>query len=108
MTPTDLITAALHEQHHPRTAAAFAEHGPQTVEGRAMFAVIERLVEALNKYDDAVSPCPFTRRRTPPADKPCPTCRATSSEGCGLQTVAANTFMRSARAALKGASHDNG
>lgn len=58
------------------------------------------LIEALHPFEKAESECPFSGSRSPPSDRPCPKCAATSNEGCRPQTVAAYAVVNGLRAGL--------
>lgn len=58
------------------------------------------LVEALTAYDAKSAECPlndaFTRKRV--GDGPCPRCKATVTEGCGVEAGASVALIRTVRA----------
>lgn len=64
--------------------------------------VIRGLREALTTYDAKSAECPLNdhilRKRI--GDGPCPRCKATASEGCGVEVGASVTFIRTTREAL--------
>ena len=65
-----------------------------------------RIANDLAVFDAAAKNCPA--RKTALGDKPSPKCRATTSDGCGVEVGAAYAFIEAVRAALKTLESDNG
>jgi hypothetical protein len=65
-------------------------------------AALEAARGALAEYDVAALDCPFRalQRHRPDSDKPCPKCKATSSEGCHHEVRAMFDCIAKVRAAL--------
>jgi hypothetical protein len=61
---------------------------------------LEALRASLTSYDAEVSKCPVRKARR--SIDVCPRCRATSSEGCGLDAGASHRFIEEVRRRLAG------
>lgn len=61
---------------------------------------IAEIEKALVRYDTKIAECPFTKKRPPARNKPCPKCEATHSESCRLDVRSAFDFVREVRTIL--------
>lgn len=61
------------------------------------------LVEALAEYDAKMAECPINNGKRYDPEKPCPRCRATVNEGCGVDGSASYAFIKRIRTALRNA-----
>ena len=58
------------------------------------------LIDALARFDAAAKDCPARKQFL--GYGPCPKCRATPRDGCGLEIVAAYTFVEDVRSVVIG------
>lgn len=60
---------------------------------------VAKIAAALAAYDAAAAECPLSKRRIP-GHVPCPRCKATGNEGCGVEGLASARFIAAVRAHL--------
>jgi hypothetical protein len=58
------------------------------------------LIDALARFDASAKDCPARKQFL--GYSPCPKCRATPRDGCGLEIVAAYTFVEDVRSVVIG------
>lgn len=82
----------------PDEAQAIAAWNTRATFEQSLGQETERLREALEEYDRKTGECPARKRHL--GEKPRPRCRATASEGCGLDGSASYALINILRSTL--------